>query len=250
MRLDNCKFAPPSFTTVNFTWAGFPFSCNLSQLLPTYFLLATFFKTTASHITSYNLLYQIVHFSCMETCVQTFISRLLAPCFNACSLMFHVLHLFSQSLQSLISRPTISHGFHWQLSSRTTFMKAMTAILSSSDPVLLWLKSDSEFAHLWHSSHWPSLTCVETFITEKRQISRGTQKCLDIGFCHLDSPIHPGLRGVIIRAPCDIVCNAFISFSGAISSHFILLQSSKKFFPNVTCQLCLILLLLRSISPV
>ena len=126
MRLDNCKFAPPSFTTVNFTWAGFPFSCNLSQLLPTYFLLATFFKTTASHITSYNLLYQIVHFSCMETCVQTFISRLLAPCFNACSLMFHVLHLFSQSLQSLISRPTISHGFHWQLSSRTTFIKAMT----------------------------------------------------------------------------------------------------------------------------
>ena len=203
MCLDNCKFAPPSFTTVNFTWAGFPFSCNLSQLLPTYFLLATFFKTTASHITSYNLLYQIVHFSCMETCVQTFISRLLAPCFNACSLMFHVLHLFSQSLQSLISRPTISHGFHWQLSSRTTFMKAMTAILSSSDPVLLWLKSDSEFAHLWHSSHCPSLTLY-----------------------------------------------AFISFSGAISSHFILLQSSKKFFSNVTCQLCLILLLLRSISPV
>ena len=101
----------------------------------------------------YNLLHKIVHFSC--TCVQTFVSRLLASCFNACSLMFHVLHHFSQSLQSLVSRPTASHSFHWQRSSRLYFA---TAILSNSDSVLLWLKSDSEFPQSWDLSHCPSLT--------------------------------------------------------------------------------------------
>ena len=33
-------------------------------------------------------------------------------------------------------------------------------------------------------------------------MSKGTRRWLDIGFCHLDSPIHPGLRDVIIRTPC------------------------------------------------
>ena len=132
---------------------------------------------------------------------------------KAISSLFQCLQPHVSCPASLLSKFTVSHIKANNLSRfpLTTFIKDYfhqgydfaTAILSSSDPVLLWLKSDSEFAHLWHSSHCPSLTLY-----------------------------------------------AFISFSVAISSHFIFLQSSKKFFTNVTCQQCLILLLLRSISPV
>ena len=154
-----------------------------------YWRLSSRLQPLRSH--PYNLLHKIVHFPAL-------VSRLLAPCFNACSLMFHVLHHFSQSLQSLVSRPTASHSFHWQRSSRLYFA---TAILSNSDSVLLWLKSDSEFPQSWDLSHCPSLT------------------------------LYP-----------------FISFSGATASHFIL--SSKKFFSNVTSQICLVFSLLHSIFPI
>ena len=40
----------------------------------------------------------------------------------------------------------------------------------------------------------------------------------------------------------------FISFPGATASHFIL--SSKKFFTNVTSQICIVFALLHSISPI
>ena len=39
-------------------------------------------------------------------------------------------------------------------------------------------------------------------------------------------------------------------FPGATASRFILLQSSKKFFTNVTSQICLVFALLHSISPI
>ena len=121
------------------------------------------------------------------------VSMLSASCFMYCIISLKVCSLSYQGQQPLtVSIGNVHQGCNFA-----------TAILSNSDSALLWLKSDSEVAHLWHSSHCPSLT------------------------------LYP-----------------LISFSGAIAFHFILLRSSKKFFTNVTCQLCLVLLLLHSISPI
>ena len=138
------------------------------------FLSAATFPNFFQHISYWRLTSRLQPLISRPTtsCIRLyiFLHGNLCPDFyiKAISSLFQCLQPHVSCPASLLSKFTVSHIKANNLSRfpLTTFIKDYfhqgydfaTAILSSSDSVLLWLKSDSEFAHLWHSSHCPSLT--------------------------------------------------------------------------------------------